>query len=471
MFSAIRTRIRRSSLPARLTFWYVLTLGASLLLFSIFVYAVRANALYSELDAGLALRGHQLLDELRPALLGLDVASDLTASGRLRNVAAIVLEAPDRLLFRSPAFPALDWAGERILGAAARETTPIVTVHDSAGAALHVLTVGVDRPGAEALRLQVAAPTAPVRRELAQEAIGLLLGIVLVLSVAGVGSTITSRRALAPVDEIVARVRRIQAQRLNERLDVQADSDELIRLVVTLNEMLDRIESSVHAARRFAGDSSHELQTPLAAMRAAVEACLAGDRPTADYRTMANEILAELTRMSMLIRDLRLFALADAGYLITSPDAVDLAALTIECCEVARAIAEDKHINVEVAIEARPTIQGSALHLRRVLLNLTENAIKYSPPGSVVEVSVGLDHAEAIAVVRDHGCGIPAADLPHIFQPFYRADPARARDTGGSGLGLAIADQVARAHGGRIEVVSQLGDGTTFTVRLPATSR
>src|SRR5450756_1240256 len=261
MFSAIRTRIRRSSLPARLTFWYVLTLGASLVLFSIFVYAVRANALYSELDAGLALRGHQLLDELRPALLGLDVASDLTASGRLRNVAAIVLEAPDRLLFRSPAFPALDWAGERILGAAARETTPIVTVHDSAGAALHVLTVGVDRPGAEALRLQVAAPTAPVRRELAQEAIGLLLGIVLVLSVAGVGSTITSRRALAPVDEIVARVRRIQAQRLNERLDVQADSDELIRLVVTLNEMLDRIESSVHAARRFAGDSSHELQT------------------------------------------------------------------------------------------------------------------------------------------------------------------------------------------------------------------
>src|SRR5450759_3953014 len=410
MFSAIRTRIRRSSLPARLTFWYVLTLGASLLLFSIFVYAVRANALYSELDAALALRGHQLLDELRPALLGLDVASDLTASGRLRNVAAIVLEAPDRLLFRSPAFPALDWAGERILGAAARETTPIVTVHDSAGAALHVLTVGVDRPAAE-------------------------------------------------------------AQRLNERLDVQADSDELIRLVVTLNEMLDRIESSVHAARRFAGDSSHELQTPLAAMRAAVEACLAGDRPTADYRTMANEILAELTRMSMLIRDLRLLALADAGYLITSPDAVDLAALTIEGCEVARAIAEDKHINVEVAIDARPIVQGSALHLRRVLLNLTENAIKYSPPGSVVEVSVGLDHGEAIDVVRDHGCGIPAADLPHIFQPFYRADPARARDTGGSGLGLAIADQVARAHGGRIEVVSQLGDGTTFTVRLPATSR
>lgn len=468
MFSAIRTRIRRSSLPARLTFWYVLTLGASLLLFAVFVYVVRANALYSELDAGLALRGHQLLDQLRPALLSLDVSADLAASGRLSTVAAIVREAPDRLLFRSPAFPALDLDGERILVAAARETTPNVTVHDAAGAALRVLTVGMDRPGTAALRVQVAAPTAPVQHELAQEAVGLSLGIVLVLVVAGVGSTITSRRALAPVDEIVARVRHIQAHRLNERLDVQADSDELIRLVVTLNQMLDRIEASVHAARRFAGDSSHELQTPLAAMRVAVEACLAGDRTAADYRVMASEILAELTRLSMLIRDLRLLALADAGYLITSPDPVDLAQLILECCEVARAIAEDTHINVDVTIEARPTIQGSALHLRRVVLNLTENAIKYSPAGSTVEVSVGVDQGEATVVVRDHGCGIPAADLPYIFQPFYRADPARARDTGGSGLGLAIADQVARAHGGRLEVVSQLGEGATFTLRLPA---
>jgi len=467
MFSAIRTRIKRSSLPARLTFWYVLTLGASLLLFAVFVYAVRANALNSELNAGLALRGHQLLDELRPALLGLDVAGDLDAGGRLRNVPAIVREAPGRLLFRSPAFPALDLNSERVLETAAREATAVVTVDDATGATLHVLTVGVDRPGAESLRIQLAGPTAPVRRELAQEAAGLFVGIVLVLTVAGVGSTITSRRALAPVDEIVARVRRIQTQHLNERLEVHADSDELVRLVETLNQMLDRIEASVRAARRFAGDSSHELQTPLAAMRAAVEACLAGDRTVADYRVMATEALGELTRMSMLIRDLRLLALADAGYLVTSPEAVDLAALTVECCEVARAIAEDSQISVEVAIGARAIVSGSALHLRRVLLNLTENAIKYSAAGSSVEVSVGLDHGEAVAIVRDHGPGIAAADLPHIFQPFYRADPARARDSGGSGLGLAIADQVARAHGGRLEVVSVPGDGATFTLRLP----
>ena len=202
-------------------------------------------------------------------------------------------------------------------------------------------------------------------------------------------------------------------------------------------------------------------------MRAAVEACLAGNRSSGDYETMAGEVLAELTRLSMLIRDLRLLALADAGYLMTSPDPVDLAALTLESCEVARAIAEDKQITVEVTLQARPTVRGSARHLRRILLNLTENAIKYSPQGSLVEVTVGAEGGEAVVIVRDHGCGISSTDLPHIFQPFYRADPARARDTGGSGLGLAIADQVARAHGGRIEVASQLEAGTTFTVRLP----
>jgi two-component system sensor histidine kinase BaeS len=331
-----------------------------------------------------------------------------------------------------------------------------------------VLTVVVNRPGAEALRVQVAASTAAVRAELAREATMMALGIAVVLAIAGIGSAVTARRALAPVDEIVARVRRIQAQRLSERLDVKAESSELSRLVVTLNEMLDRIETSVRAARRFAGDSSHELQTPLAAMRAAVESCLAGDRPADDYRAMAGDLLAELARLSMLIRDLRLLALADAGYIVTSPEPVDLAALTLECCEVARAIAEDAHVLVDVAIDAHPMVSGSALHLRRVLLNLTENAIKYSPPGSTVAVSVRLENGEAVAAVRDQGCGISPADLPFIFQPFYRADPARARATGGSGLGLTIADQVTRAHGGRLDVSSASGSGATFTVRLPA---
>ncbi len=171
--------------------------------------------------------------------------------------------------------------------------------------------------------------------------------------------------------------------------------------------------------------------------------------------------------MSVLVRDLRLLALAEAGQVVTASERVDLALVANECCEVARAVAEDKHISLDLRVDAQPIVRGSSLHLRRIVLNLAENANRYSPAESAVAVSVGVTHSQARVTVRDRGCGIGAADLPHIFKPFYRADPARARDTGGTGLGLAIADQVARAHGGRLEVESAPGRGSLFTLWLP----
>jgi two-component system OmpR family sensor kinase len=465
MFSAIRARIRRS-VPARLTFWYLLTLGGALFVFAVFACVVRARALYGELDADLEVRGHQLVDDLRPALLGLDVAGDLAANRRIASVPMVVREVPGAPLYRSPALPALDWTSERQLAEAARSATAIVAARARDGQALHVLTLIVNRPGTESLSVQLAAPTAPVFARLRDTFLFIAAAIAFVLAVAGYGSMSTSRRALRPVHEIVARARHIQAHRLNERLDVKAESEELARLVTTLNEMLDRIGDSVQAARRFAADASHELQTPLAAMRTAVELALAGDRRD-DYRGMAADLLVEITRVSTLVRDLRLLALAEAGQVVTASEHVKVAVLANECCEVARAIAEEKRIRLDLRIDAQPIVDGSSLHLRRIVLNLAENAIRYSPEDSTVDIGVGLVDSQASVTVRDRGCGIGAADLPHIFEPFYRADPARARDTGGSGLGLAIADQVARAHGGRLEVQSELGRGSVFTLWLP----
>jgi signal transduction histidine kinase len=467
MFSAIRARLRLSSVPARLTFWYLLTLGASLAGFAVFVYVVRARTLYRELDAELDEQAHRVVAALRPALLALDPGAELAGDVQAAAWPIVVRQVPGRVLYRSPVFPELDWAGERWLASVARTTPQFVSATGRTAGAVRIVTHLVDRPGAETLAVQLAAPTAPVRRTLAQLALVMALAIALVLVVASYGSTSTARRALAPVDEIVRRVRHIQAEQLGARLDVHAGSEELDRLVATLNEMLDRIEASMRAARRFAADASHELQTPVAAMRAAVELCLKGERQAGDYRDMAVDLLAEIERLSALIRDLRLLALADAGHLVANPELVDLAAIASDCCEIARSIAEDRAIRIETRIDAHPIVRGSALHLRRVVLNLTDNAIRYSPPASVVCVSVGLRDGLARVVVRDEGCGIDPVDLPHIFEPFYRADPARARETGGTGLGLAIADQVVRAHGGRIEVASVPGRGSTFTVSLP----
>jgi signal transduction histidine kinase len=295
----------------------------------------------------------------------------------------------------------------------------------------------------------------------------MLLAIGLILLVASHGSSFTARRALSPVDAIVARVRHIQATSLSARLEIDARSEELDLLVVTLNAMLDRIEGSVKSARRFAADASHELQTPIAVMRSAVELFQRDDCSPGRAHGVADDVTAELDRLSELIRDLRLLALADAGRLIDTTQPVDLMKVTHECAEIARAMAEEKQIQVDTQLAGRAVVTGSALHLRRVILNLVQNSIRYSPCESAILLEVHSSAHEAVLTVRDHGCGIAPEDLPHIFEPFYRADPARARDTGGSGLGLAIAEQIVRAHGGRIQVVSDPGDGSTFAIHFP----
>lgn len=228
--------------------------------------------------------------------------------------------------------------------------------------------------------MQLAASVAPVRRDLARLGLGMTLFIAAVLLVASYGGAFIARRALAPVDEIVRRVQLIQAAQISDRLAAHTGSAEIDGLVTTLNEMLDRIEGSLHSARRFAADASHELQTPLAAMRGAVELCLRADRTPTEYRALAADLLAETARLSTLIRDLRLLALADRGQMLEAAEVVDLAGLVSECCEIASAMAEEKQVVVETFVRSRPMVLGSPLHLRRVVLNLLQNAIRYSRP-------------------------------------------------------------------------------------------
>lgn len=466
MFSAIRARIRPRRVSSRLTLWYLLTLGASLAAFASLVYVARARAAYYEFDAQLDARAHQVIAEYRSVFLSLDLAGAIERDRRAVTIPLVVREVPGRPIFQSPAFPRFGWGGDSQVAAAARSATHFLTATDRDGAPQRIVTLIVERPGAEALAIQLAAPTADVVTGLRQLGGGMAAAIVFVLAIAAVGSTVTARRALAPVEAIVERARQIQTRQLSERLDIQAGSDELDRLVQTLNEMLDRIETSFRVTRRFAADASHELQTPLAAMRAAVEVTLKQDRGTAAWPDMAVDVLAEIDRLSALVKDLRLLALADAGYLLAKPAAVDVAAVASDCCEIARLVAAERQVTIDLQILDRPTIQGSALHLRRVFLNLVENAIRYSSPGSSVAVCVAGEGDRVVVSIEDHGCGIAPADLPHVFEPFYRADPARARETGGTGLGLAIADQVVRAHGGRIEVASHPGVGSTFRILL-----
>ena len=470
MSSAIPRRVRPKSLRARLTFWYLLMLAGALVALGGSVFLVQARLLYRELDAELEVQAHKVASDRLPELLSLDPARELQDDPRISSMAVAVRQASGDLLFRSPAFPDLDWVSGRRAAVAARESEPLLTASDRSGVSLRIANLAVRRPGAEPLAVQVAAPTAPVRSALHRLALGLILLVLAVLSIASYGGGFIAGRALRPVDEIVRRVRNIQATRASERLEMHAGSEELDRLVHTLNEMLDRIEASVRSARRFAADASHELQTPIAAMRSALETCLRAAPSGPDGETLASDLFVEMERVSTLIRDLRLLALADAGQLVQSQEPVDLGLLAEECCEIAASMAEEKQIRVETLIQTPSRVAGSRVHLGRAVLNLLQNAIRYSPASSEIVVSVGRVNGSAFLSVLDHGCGIAVADLPHVFEPFYRADPARARDTGGTGLGLAIVDQIVRLHGGQVKVASVPGQGSTFIVYLPGTA-
>jgi signal transduction histidine kinase len=372
-----------------------------------------------------------------------------------------------RVFFRSPSFPQLDVASESLLTEPVRGRKPTRTVYDPSGIGYRVVVARVIGPQQEPFDLQVVGSTAPNRERLRELAVMETLGVLFVLLLARWGSGYTARHALAPLDDVVRRLGDIQSNKLGVRVQIAADTEDVDRLVVTLNQALERLEEPVYSARRFAADVSHELQTPLTAIRIALERCEQGRLRPDEYLRVASELLVEVGRLSTLIRDLRLLAVAGVGALVANPDTIDLGALAAECCDITQAAAEGKGIRVAQAIQPGVKVRGSALHLRRVMLNLTDNALRYSPENSTIDVRVACHDGRALVSVRDRGCGIGPGDLPHIFKPFYRADPARARESGGSGLGLAIAEQVALAHGGRIEVTSALNDGSTFVVYLP----
>jgi len=320
--------------------------------------------------------------------------------------------------------------------------------------------------------VQVAALTGEIEEGLNGFRTALLFLIPVVLAVATAGGWWMSRRALAPVDEITASAQSIGERSLSQRLPVPPTDDELERLSRTLNQMLERIEGAFHRVTQFTADASHELRTPVALVRTTAELALRKRRSEDEYRQALSEILAESVRTTGLIENLLMLARADAGKSQLERTPVDVEALLLEAGEQARKLADRKDLRFRLeAFESPPRVVGDVAALRRLLLILLDNAIKYTPPGGSVSMSARVAGARLHIDVTDTGVGIDGEDLPHIFERFYRADKSRSRDLGGSGLGLALAKWIADAHQAKIAVESVVDRGSTFRVDLPVENR
>jgi len=242
--------------------------------------------------------------------------------------------------------------------------------------------------------------------------------------------------------------------------------DEMERLAETLNGMLARLEAAFAQTRRFAADAAHELRTPLAALRGGIEVALRAERSPQEYRRVLASSLEEVERLIRLAEDLLLLSRSTAG-----PEGprghVDLEPLLLDVFDVAARLGQPAGVSVRIDTATPATVRGDAIALGQALLNLVENAVKYTPPGGKVELGLTTADGAAVLTASDTGIGIAEADAERIFEPFVRLDAARARDTGGAGLGLAIARSIAVAHGGTLSVESRPGAGSRFVIRLP----
>ena len=453
------------SMRVRLAFWYSVMLAFALSLFGVSAYFAIRRSIHITVDEELSARAEGVRGLIERAFRvdytenleeSLREHSELRTGGELLQVS----DSQGHWLYRSETMSQLD---------VPRPTTPSAKAYSLPykDDPLRVRDATV-AAGSRTYLVQVATEMDDYYAALHRIRALLLASIPVFLVCAAFGGYWMSRHALDPVNKIIQTARNISVQNLSSRLDVPRTGDELQGLSETLNSMLERLETAFKKITQFTADASHELRTPVAVMRTRAELSLRRARSVEDYRDTVAQILAELERTSDLIEKLMFLARTDSGAEAIPFAPVNLPEIVREVCAQGSALAEGKQITFRENLPDHPLwVQGDKDLLRRLFLILIDNAVKYTPASGSVEVSVLQKNGTAIGEIRDTGIGIASADLPNIFERFYRADKARSRETGGTGLGLSIGRWIAEAHAGTIDVQSIPEHGSTFQVRLP----
>ena len=319
--------------------------------------------------------------------------------------------------------------------------------------------------------IQIARSEGPMRQQLNDLAVILVLGLPLGVAAAGFGGYTIAKRALAPVERMTDRARTITAERLSDRLPVHNPDNEMGRLATVFNETLGRLEASFEQMRRFTGDVSHELRTPLTAIRSVGEVGLRERRDEPAYRAIIGSMLEEVDRLSGLVDRLLTLSRAESGQAKLSVEVVDLRNLAEEVVGHLGVLAEEKRQTLTVDVVGAPRGLGDRLVLRQSLINLVDNAIKYTPAGGAIHLRVSDTPSGPAIDVRDTGPGIAPEVRTKIFDRYDRGGNSRSDGIGGSGLGLAIAKWAVEVNGGLLSLESTTGTGSTFRMTLARAGR
>ena len=475
------TTIRR-----RLTLWYTVALAVTVLAFGTALYVERRQSGIKELDHRIGLEAdlaHRWLGESYKVLgrivtsSGANAALDPGISAYLESVRdyLIVADTTGQVLALSEVTRTLSAdALERLAAPLARPDLRRHIGTLSLGQPVgdvRFVAIPVHDAGPTVRGLLVATPTARAAFGPADLLRSMLLIAPIILVGAGLVGYWLADTSLRPVQTIMDEVEAISDGRsLHRRLAVPLSGDEMARLALTVNGMLARLEQSFGSLHRFTADASHELKTPLMVLRAGVERALVHPGTPPEILQSLDETLAQINQMTEMVESLLTLARADEGRAPLAVEECDLRELVVDVAETAGMLGEGVGVTEVHTVPDKPVLLAvDRGRIRELLLNMVTNAIKYTPQGGTVSLNLEQDDESVTLSVRDSGIGIAPGDLPHIFERFWRADPARSRtgDRPGVGLGLAITKWIAEAHGGSITVQSRPGRGSVFTVRLP----
>lgn len=464
--------MKATSIRVRLTLWYGSALALILVLFAVALYLVMSRALRDQVDASLdeaAAVAIRTLGEHRfgPFLIFEDLSQDFPEIALLDKFFQIFGPAGQVTIqsanIQSREIP----LSQTSFRASLDGKSTFESVQFEKGVPLRLLSVPI-RHGDQLVNiLRVGTSLHPTERMLHRLLAGLYIASPLALLVSLVGGWFLAGRALRPVHAITQAAQRIAAGDWTQRIRTPHSNDEIGRLASTFNDMIGRLDVSFRQIRQFSADASHELRTPLTITKGETELALRRPRQAEDYRVVLESNLEEIDRMSRIVDELLFLSRADLGEIKLKMFPVQLDDLVQEIQQQALVLGQERNIHTVLETIEPVVVQGDDLRLRELLLNLVDNAVKYSQEGQTVELSLSLAGDRGKLVVRDHGIGIAPGDQGRIFDRFYRTDEARAHATKGTGLGLAICKWIVEVHHGTIEVQSVVHGGSCFTVFLP----
>jgi heavy metal sensor kinase len=457
----------------KITLWYIFTFFISVLIIFGFLYLRLKHQLIKEVDRILHDEANELSEILaqRPnSTEGLKRYENIVTARTYYPIYFRISNRDGSLLYGSRSFDKIGYSNrDKVISAVTtgKESREEVESPRRRRRTFRIISTPMPKEGSPNYVVQVATDLGFVSKSLFNFIANMMAAFPILLVLGSLGGWVLARRSLAPVGYIASKARSITSNNLDERLATRGTDDEMDDLIRTINEMVARLESSFTRMSEFTADASHELKTPLCALKGEAEVLLSKQRPAEEYQEGLAHFIERFDHLNRMINDLVILSKFDSSQIELERVPLRLDLLVRDIGNLFQVLAEQKKITLEMNSIQEAMVLGDKGRLQQLFTNIIDNAIKFTGEGGKIQVAVERDNKAVQVLIKDNGIGIPEEEQEKIFKRFYRVDKSRSKETGGIGLGLSIAEWIAHAHHGRIEVHSELNQGSIFTVYLP----